>query len=79
MGIPVTEVRVHSFSELHEALGACRKDGRWLFRGQANPKWRLVPKLGRKPFDYRDEKRMLGGFKRDAFELSAVRPQNDLE
>jgi FRG domain-containing protein len=75
----VREICVRSFAQFHEALSFCRRDGRWLFRGQSDLKWNLVPKLGRKPFDCRDERDMFRAWKRDSFEISPVKPEDDLE
>ena len=36
---------------LHEALGNHRRDAGWMYRGQADPEWPLVPRAGRAPFD----------------------------
>src|SRR5260370_5197727 len=47
----MTNVHVTSFTELHQALERCRDNSPWIFRGQSNPLWKLVPKAGRPPFD----------------------------
>jgi len=43
----MNEHRVTSFSELHEALGGLRRDAGWVWRGQADVSWRLLPRAGR--------------------------------
>jgi hypothetical protein len=50
------EIRINSFNEFHEALETYKKSNLWLFRGQSNPGWELIPKAGRKPYiDTNDE------------------------
>jgi len=63
------EYRVSSFNELHEILASFRRDNRWVFRGQSNAKWQLIPKVGRPPFDECDDKRILEAWKRRALEF----------
>ncbi|ELI6450034.1 FRG domain-containing protein [Photobacterium damselae] len=72
------EVRIRSFSELHEALSKYRKDNRWVFRGHGEVSWPLIPKAGRKPYCEKDDLDYFGAWKRRAVEfISGERPKND--
>jgi len=44
------EVMVKSFEELHQALKKYRQSNEWIFRGQGDLAWDLVPRAGRKPY-----------------------------
>jgi len=70
------EFRVGSFAELHDVLARYRKS-RWLFRGQANADWALVPKAGRPPYEGCDDKSYLTMWKRRAVELVKALPADD--
>ncbi len=43
----MTEQRISSFAELHEALGHLRRDAGWVWRGQSDAAWPLLPSAGR--------------------------------
>ncbi|TON99472.1 FRG domain-containing protein, partial [Vibrio parahaemolyticus] len=74
------EVRVKSFSELHDALSEYRKDNRWVFRGHGDIGWELIPKAGRKPYSEKDDLDYFDAWKRRAVEfISGEKPQNDWE
>ncbi|MCY6372404.1 hypothetical protein [Clostridium ganghwense] len=47
----MNEVRITRFEELHNSLSKYKKDSRWLFRGQADISWKLIPKAGRAPYN----------------------------
>ena len=58
-----------SFDDLHNALSRYRKTNIWLFRGHSNPKWDLVPKAGRNPYDKYDDAYAFQAWKRRAVEF----------
>ena len=43
--------RVHSFAEFHHTVDHYRAQSRWIFRGQADASWTLIPKAGRPPYN----------------------------
>ena len=57
---------VESFAQLHEELQQFRDDNTWIYRGQGNPDWPLVPSAGRPPFSGRDDLKYFEGWKRRA-------------
>ncbi|CAH7402268.1 FRG domain-containing protein [Vibrio chagasii] len=74
------QVRVKSFSELHEALSKYRKDNRWVFRGHGDVSWELIPKAGRKPYSEKNDLDYFDAWKRRAVEfISGEKPNNDWE
>lgn len=72
-------MEISSFSEFHEAFSAYRKDNRWMFRGQANGRWSVIPKAGRPPYSERDDLDYLESWKRKASEYIKVHPATDWE
>jgi FRG domain len=46
----MTEFTVSDFSSLHKLLSKYLSREEWVFRGQSNAAWTLVPKVGRPPF-----------------------------
>lgn len=74
------QVRVRSFSELHEALSKYRKDNRWVFRGHGDVSWELIPKAGRKPYSEKNDLDYFDAWKRRAVEfIGGEKPKNDWE
>lgn len=73
------KVKINSFSEFHEAFSLYRKDNRWMFRGQANSEWAVLPKAGRHPYVERDDLAYLESWKRKASEFIKNKPSNDWE
>ena len=69
--------RVTSFHELHDVLKKYHKDNRWIFRGQTDPSWELVPKAGRKNLNDFGEERIFRPWKRKAYSFVDSIPQND--
>lgn len=51
-------MRIKSFVELHNVISSKFRDGRWIYRGQANSAWPLIPKKGREDYLGSDEKEM---------------------
>lgn len=73
----ITSYHVKSFEELHQVLSNFRRDGRWVFRGQSNPEWELVPKAGRPPYDSSNDQRAFTAWKRRAAEFANVSFKDD--
>ena len=71
------EQRVRSFHELHEALSRYHNSTVWVFRGQNNPDWKIVPKAGRAPYSYNDDAEMFETWKRRAIEYTTIEPKDD--
>lgn len=72
-------LRVKSFSELHRALERCRDNPFWIFRGQSNASWRLIPKAGRYPFNRVEDDYLFASWKADAIQYIIEKPRTDLE
>lgn len=74
----IQERRVESFIELHESLARYRDD-LWVFRGQSDPAWRLLPKIGREVFKGARpaELEYFTAWKRRAVELIQSPPADD--
>lgn len=71
------EYRVKNFDELHKVFSKYRKSNLWLFRGQPNPTWKLIPKAGREPYKNCDDKGFLESWKRRAIEFISINPKNN--
>jgi hypothetical protein len=67
----MAEIRIASFAQLHQALQRYQRSNLWLFRGQADPNWPLVPKSGRSPFDSYDDRSLFEAWARMSVELAA--------
>lgn len=65
------EIRITSFAELHQALRDYQRSNLWLFRGQGDPEWKLVPKAGRTPFAVHDDRAIFRAWERRAVEFLA--------
>ncbi|MEQ6886607.1 FRG domain-containing protein [Salicola sp. Rm-C-2C1-2] len=72
-------MRITSFSEFHEVFSGYRRDNRWMFRGQADADWPVVPKAGRHPYKERSDLDYLASWKRKASEFITSKPENDWE
>jgi len=75
----MVEKRVHSFTDLHNAISKYRKDNRWIFRGQSNVEWQLIPKAGREPFKNFSEESIFRPWQRKAHSFIEKIPENDLD
>ena len=70
--------KIENFVQLHEALMEFRDDNSWIYRGQSDPTWELLPKAGRPPFSGGDDLRYFEGWKRRAARfIDPTRLQND--
>lgn len=67
---------VQSFSDFHEQVSSYRRDNRWMFRGQADSGWRVLPKAGRAPFNERDDLILLEAWRRRAAQHIEIQPRN---
>jgi hypothetical protein len=68
---------VKNFHELHEALAAFKHDKRWVFRGQSDVRWPLLPKAGRHPYCEVGDEKLFRCWMRAAIEFVPTRPDND--
>jgi hypothetical protein len=73
------DVTVTDFASLHEVLRRFRKDKRWLFRGQADASWKLLPKAGRLPYSLVEDRQVFESWKRRAIEHIRILPNSDWE
>jgi hypothetical protein len=64
--------RVSNFAELHNVLERYKKPAHWVFRGQSNKDWDLIPKAGRKEYNSISDKSFFESWKRRAIEFSRV-------
>ena len=71
--------KVQNFHEFHDVLSEYRKDNRWMFRGQSNPDWPIMPKAGRDPYSSSDDETMFEAWKRRATEFVNPKPSNEWE
>lgn len=72
-------MEINNFAEFHETFSKYRRDNRWLFRGQANSNWPVIPKAGRLPYVDRHDLDYLESWKRKASEYIKVKPANEWE
>jgi hypothetical protein len=75
----MTEKSIDNFEELHQAFSEYRADKSWIFRGQSNCEWNLLPKVGRPPYIGVDEKLVFNSWKRAALEYVKSIPVSDWE
>ena len=73
---------VKSFAELHDVLSCFRKSldwVGWIFRGQNNIDWPLIPKAGRGKFSALDDKLYFEEWKTQAIQYITKQPKDDWE
>ncbi|MBP1473299.1 FRG domain-containing protein [Frateuria sp. MAH-13] len=70
---------INTFAELHSWLSPFREDKRWLFRGQADIAWPVIPKAGRPSYAHTDDSFVFKAWKRQAVEFMVRVPVNDWE
>lgn len=73
----MNEFRVSNFHEFHEVLTRYKKDTRWIFRGQSDPSWKLIPKAGRVDFNHRDDESIFIPWKRRAYSFIDNIPEDN--
>jgi len=67
------EIKITNFEELNKALQRYNKDSnRWVFRGQENVLWGLIPKVGRSNFNMLSDKSFFSSWKRRAREFTST-------
>jgi hypothetical protein len=71
------EQLVKSFHELHDAFTRFGKSTLWLFRGQSDPEWPLLPKAGRPPYSRNNDYEVFQAWKRRAVEYATLNPKDD--
>lgn len=72
-------MEIDSFIKFHDAFSKFRKDSRWMFRGQADAKWPVVPKAGRYPYNQKNDLEYFASWKRKASEYISSKPSNEWE
>ncbi|WP_426661903.1 FRG domain-containing protein [Rhodanobacter aciditrophus] len=72
-------MQASSFEELHALLVPFRGDKRWLFRGQSDAQWPLLPKAGRPQYSEVDDALVFEAWKRQAIEFVSRVPASDWE
>ncbi|EIV8661264.1 FRG domain-containing protein [Vibrio furnissii] len=70
-------ITVTSTIELHETLKFFSLPSYWLFRGQANSQWKILPKAKRVPFSQRNDIDLFNHWKRQAIEYVENQPLNE--
>lgn len=73
----IAEVRVKDFSELHHQFASCIGNRLWLFRGQHDVTWPLVPRFGRPEFKNIEWTPFFESWKRRASEFVKNDAQNE--
>src|ERR1019366_6498124 len=72
----MTEITITSFTEWHLALNDCLTPSNWLFRGQSDVSWKIIPKCARSPYSSRDYKLMFDFWNQRAIDVTEC-PQSD--
>lgn len=75
----MVEVTIKSFEELHRKLQDYKLSNAWLFRGQGDSTWGLVPKAGRNPYKEINDETYFKSWKRRAREYTNSDFKNDWE
>ncbi len=73
------EITINSFEELHNQFNNYKSNSLWLFRGQGNEKWGLVPKAGREPYNKMNDKQYFEAWRRRAIEYIGKENYTDWE
>jgi hypothetical protein len=71
------QLKANNFAALHKILCRFRKDKRWIFRGHSDTNWKLLPKAGRPPFCFIEDKPVFESWKRRAIEHVRLLPNSD--
>lgn len=66
-----------NFEELHRILDAYGKDYTWVYRGQADARWKLIPKAGRIRLTVDNERTHFFTWKRRAVEYTSANPRTN--
>lgn len=73
------QMEINSFPEFYEVFSEYRKDNRWMFRGQSDLSWPVIPKAGRHPYRERNDLEYLSSWKRKACEYIPKSPTTEWE
>lgn len=73
----MTEARIDNFSDLHRQFANCLGNRRWLFRGQSDVSWPLVPRFGRKEYATMPWSETFNAWKRRAAEFVRYEAEDD--
>jgi len=68
---------ITNFDQLHQAFTSYREQGTWVFRGQSQADWRLLPKAGREPYSCGNDEQYFAEWKRRAVEFTELSFQDD--
>jgi hypothetical protein len=60
------EKQINSFNDFLGYLNDNKKSNSWLYRGQSNTAWKLIPKIGREPYKDIDDYKAIKAWKRRA-------------
>lgn len=71
------EICADNFEQLHQALFKYKKDNLWIFRGQGNPGWNLIPKAGREPYISSNDELFFKAWKRRAAQFIETELESD--
>jgi hypothetical protein len=69
--------RISNFDQLHQRISLYREQGVWVFRGQSQTDWRLLPKAGREPYAVDNDEQYFSEWKRRAVEFTELSFQDD--
>ncbi len=70
---------LHKIDNIYKLLDKYRKSARYKFRGHSCENWKLVPKVGREPFNKHNDKEFFKQWKRRAISLIENKNYNDSE
>jgi len=73
----VDDARVDNFSDLHRQFTTCLGNRLWLFRGQHDVSWPLIPRFGRKEYAKVKWPEMFGAWKLRAAEFVRYEAEGD--
>lgn len=79
LALPRLPMQITSFEEFHATFSVYRTDNRWMFRGQSDSSWLVIPKAGRPPYNATKDLTALEAWKRRSTEFLDFRPSSDWE
>ncbi len=72
-------MQITSFDEFHATFSEYRTDNRWMFRGQSDSSWPVMPKAGRTPYNATNDLATFEAWKRRSTEFLDSRPTSEWE
>ncbi|OFY34646.1 MAG: hypothetical protein A2W91_17260 [Bacteroidetes bacterium GWF2_38_335] len=72
-------IEIKNFNDLNQVLDKYLKSNIWIFRGQANLDWELIPKAFRLPYSKYNDEKLLNSWKNRAVEYLSNGLKNDWE